>query len=88
MTPVDEPQDTMPREETGVPHGGEHSAAGRAGMTASGEAPPRVPYDPGMAIDPAELARALSGLVPSADPAPDVISSLRGPSRRRATSSA
>jgi GAF domain-containing protein len=30
-----------------------------------------------MAIDPAELARALSGLVPSADPAPDVISSLK-----------
>ena len=46
-------------------------------MTASGEAPPRVPPGPGMAIDPAELARALSGLVPSADPAPDVISSLQ-----------
>jgi GAF domain-containing protein len=46
-------------------------------VTASGEAPPRAPGGPSMAIDPAELARALSGLVPSAEPAPDVISSLQ-----------
>jgi hypothetical protein len=30
-----------------------------------------------MAIDPDDLARALSGLAASADPAPDVVSSLQ-----------
>jgi GAF domain-containing protein len=46
-------------------------------VTASGEAPPRAPGPPSMAIDPAELARALSGLVAGAGPPPDLISSLQ-----------
>ena len=47
-------------------------------MRDAGEAPPRDAGVPGMAIDPAELARALSGLAPpAADPAPDLASSLQ-----------
>ena len=78
MTPVGDPHDRLPREGTGgVPYGGLLDAAGRAGVRDAGEAPSRAADGPGMAIDPAELARALSGLAPSADPVPDLVSSLQ-----------
>jgi GAF domain-containing protein len=49
-------------------------AAGTAGVREAERARPR---DPGMAIDPAELARALGGLVPSGDTPPDPVPSLQ-----------